>query len=344
MSVQKERTHCKQHKFEYKIFFRSWLEAANNEKKTRSSPCCFIQPYELYKERNFFCHIKNIRIKPSAGLIFVPYILRDYIEREHIENLLPKHCKTIILYSDGIIMDEEHCESLNMVCAFLPQIPNVRVKSFQLPENCTISETIEYQEIISTIVNNETSTLNRETCLMLFSNQKGHKTAQRWASVIQESKENEIVSVWGGIMEDVHACDLCKEQKKFESPKTSDCVAILITGPIQTWSMVLNLETNTEDGIEAELILFKDKVKLKQHSIGFIFISRLRTLLLDFDEEEIFKRLFPTVPLVKCSSYAEYGKTTAEVNNKRNSKEKRNCKNPWYNEHSIVILILTYSF
>lgn len=56
-----------QHKFEYKIiFFRSWLEAANNEKRTRG---CFIELYTTHHD--VITNIKNIRIKPSAGFFFL---------------------------------------------------------------------------------------------------------------------------------------------------------------------------------------------------------------------------------------------------------------------------------
>jgi len=75
-----------------------------------------------------------------------------------------------------------------MTCALLPQIPNVRMEVFKLP-NCydirsTIRKTNEYKKI-STIINHET--LNHETsiCFMLFCNLLGYSTAKNWASAIK---------------------------------------------------------------------------------------------------------------------------------------------------------------
>lgn len=95
-----------------------------------------------------------------------------------------------MLYSSGIIMENKEIEYHpfpNMVCAFLPQIPNVRIKTFKVTKRCMVSGTAEYQELIGTIVN-ETSTSNHETstCFMLFCNNLGHNTATRLASLIQK--------------------------------------------------------------------------------------------------------------------------------------------------------------
>ncbi|XP_011692430.1 PREDICTED: uncharacterized protein LOC105452746 [Wasmannia auropunctata] len=351
---------------------RSWLEAANDEKLTRGPYCL-----QLYTQHDFLCCIKNIRIKPSVGFFFIPTGIRYEIE-EHVETflpeLLPKRCEIIMLCSRYVILEEVMCQQYpHMVCAFLPQVPNVKVKSFELSENCNrnIWQTVEYQEIINTIINNEISTSNHETstCFMLFCNNFSYNlysycdtaigivTAKRWASAIQQSIKNKAVSVWGGVVENIHAqrarTGSCKAHRvePFEKSHTS-CVAVLITGLIRTWSTILERKCNTKKRIEARLMLFKDKVKLKKHSIGFIFTNKMRTGPIYNDapyneESMIFKRLFPKVPLVGCSDYiGEFGKTTAidEASEERNSKKKQNCKKSksWYKESSTVFLILTY--
>ncbi|XP_011695471.1 PREDICTED: uncharacterized protein LOC105454507 [Wasmannia auropunctata] len=350
---------------------KSWLEAANEEKWTRG-PCCFkFQQYTQYNNfvyipSEFIDSIRDIRIKPSAGFFFIPDEVIPTGIKVIVEALLPKNCEIIILGTNNIIIGEKmiHYSSANMVCAFLPQIPNVRVKSFKIPENCIIRKTAEYQEIISTIVNNETSTSNHETCFMLFCNLWGRSRAKRWASTIRErlSKENEIISVWGGVVKDLYAqrahTGLCKGQKRrfefFEMHYyyTPRCFAVLITGSVQTWSTILERKCNTKELIEARLKLFKDKVKLKKHSIGFTFMSpQCGADIHDkINEESIaFKRLFPKVPLVGLVGDDEFcgvfGKTTAvdEVNEERNDKKKQNCEKSksWFND-STVFLILTY--
>ncbi|XP_071561522.1 F-box only protein 22-like [Temnothorax nylanderi] len=337
---------------------RSWSEAANNEKWTRG-PCCFLQ--QDYTLRDFFHNVNNIRIKPSAGFFFIPCHTPRNIE-VHIEdiyiNWLPEHCKAIMLYSEGIIMDNYEMESRpSMVCAFLPQIPNVKIKLFESLEvgNCAVQKAIgkeaNYREIISTIVEHETSISNHEisTCFMLFCNYNGHKTAKHWASAVQQRKGDKIVSVWGGVVQDIYVQRTYKE-KPFHKIDVPYCVAVLITGPIQTWSTILDMKCNTKEQVEEKLKLFRDEVKLKKHSIGFMFVCRARGTTMYNEsnvESTIFKRLFPKVPLAGCFGYGEFGKNTIvdEVNEEKNDKEerkKRKKSKSWYNEFSTVFLIITY--
>jgi len=79
-----------------------------------------------------------------------------------------------------------------MTCAFLPQIPNVRIKLFKLPDyyNARNSEkkirkTNEYKKI-STIIDHESSNHETSICLMLFSNWCGYPMLTNWVSVIKK--------------------------------------------------------------------------------------------------------------------------------------------------------------
>lgn len=113
-----------------------------------------------------------------------------------------------------------------------------------------------------------------------------------------------------------------KRQTKNRLLKRMDiphCFAILITGSIQTWSMIVDRKYNTKERVEAKLKLFKDEVKLKKHSVGFMFVCQARGTEMYNEsnvESTIFKRLFPKVPLVGCFGYGEFGRTTTvnEVN------------------------------
>jgi len=56
-------------------------------------------------------------------------------------------------------------------------------------------------------------------------------------------------------------------------------------------------------------------VKLKKHSIGFMFTYNkypmiLRTSQTPPAESKIFERLFPKVPLIGCFGNGQFGKTT----------------------------------
>ncbi|XP_024873431.1 F-box only protein 22-like [Temnothorax curvispinosus] len=327
---------------------RSWSEAANNEKWTRG-PCCLLG-------RN----VNDIRIKPSAGFFFIP--CETPLDTEVIKMMnmyrdwLPYHCKTIKFYSDSTIMNNYEMEcNPRMVCAFLPQIPNVEIKLFEYSTSLqALAKAANPQKIISTIVEHETSISNHETstCFMLFCNRSGKHLAKHWASAVavQQRKEDKIVSVWGGIVEDLYMQRTCETIEFNNFTHVPYCVAVLITGPIQTWSTILDKECNTKEQAEAKLKLFRDEVKLKKHSIGFMFACRGRgsTMYNESNvESTIFKRLFPKVPLAGCFGYGEFGKNTIvdEVNEEKNDKEerkKRKKSKSWYNEFSTVFLIITY--
>jgi len=132
------------------------------------------------------------------------------------------------------------------------------------------------------------------------------------------SKGNKIVSVWGGVLDYVFVPRIHRLSKKprdrlLHRSHTPDVVAVLITGSIQTWSTVLEKKCNTEECVEARLKSFKDKVKLKKHSIGFMFVCVARENEMYYEtnvESTIFKRLFPKVPLVGCFGFGEFGRTT----------------------------------
>ncbi|XP_011868706.1 PREDICTED: uncharacterized protein LOC105562456 isoform X2 [Vollenhovia emeryi] len=282
----------------------SWLEAAYNEINTRGPHFAKARIDSV----KILTEIYEMRIKPSVGFCF------------------------FCTYDFSVINTE-------------PENPNVTVKLFSLINYCNIKITVDYQNIISTIGNCKTSVSSQgtenktSTCFMLFCKHNGLLTAKRWASVMQESTEAEIDSVWGGVFDKV----------LYNTNMTVDagCVAVVITGSVQTWSTILEKECNTEEQIWARLMLFKDKVKLKKHSVGFVYRSRIREKRLLHESYlivRICERLFPKVPIVGCTGIGEFGKTTGdEVNEEKNGKEDHKCTISWYNEHSIVILILTYS-
>jgi len=78
----------------------------------------------------------------------------------------------------------------------------------------------------------------------------------------QEFSGNKIVSVWGGISQDIyvlHWYDDLIRNRMWCGMNDDPIIAILITGPIQTWSIVLEKKCNTEEWVEARLKSFKDK-------------------------------------------------------------------------------------
>jgi len=116
--------------------------------------------------------------------------------------------------------------------------------------------------------------------------------------------------LWGGVV------DISYMQNSYwQMPY---CVAVFISGAIQTWSTIIDMKCNTKELIEKKLKSFKERIKLKKHSIGFMFVCTARGSTMHKKqnvESTIFKTLFPNVPLVGCFGDGEFGKNTMDFDN-----------------------------
>lgn len=75
----------------------------------------------------------------------------------------------------------------NIVYTFLPQISNVRIKSFKLKSLHSIRKTAVYREVISTIVNHKSMPSHEtSTCFLIFCNIWTYEKGCRWQSVIRK--------------------------------------------------------------------------------------------------------------------------------------------------------------
>ena len=94
-----------------------------------------------------------------------------------------------MLYVRGTIYNEIETEYYigfpTMICAFLPQIPDVKINTVTLKMFLPIKEEY-YNEIINMI--SETGSLSHDEsrCLMLFCNSEGYPTAKALVSLIQQ--------------------------------------------------------------------------------------------------------------------------------------------------------------
>lgn len=336
---------------------RLWLEAANSEKCTRS-PECFIQDYKSDLE-----YIKESRLKPSIGFFFIAD--KSPLNAEGcILDLLPQNCVAIMLYISGTVINNTEMEhsNLEIICALLPHIPNVKINAFKviekylLPimESEELSQGIKYVEFIKMIKETSVQNHDKSTCLMLFCNDKAYQIAMDLASTIKNSQDG-ITSLWGGVVDNIHTQYIrsnnpyTRKRDFIADRHTPYCLAVLITGPIQTWSTVVDKKCKTKEQVEGRLRLFKDQVKLKKHSMGFMFACKARGSAMYKQklnvESTIFKTLFPEVPLVGCFGDGEFGKNTIsaeEVEKKTRSKKKQKTYKTLYNEFSTIFMILTY--
>ncbi|KAL6422181.1 hypothetical protein ACFW04_010898 [Cataglyphis niger] len=290
---------------------RLWLEAANHEKFTRG-PECFIEHY----------------------LRFTGWIRES----------LPKNCKAIMLYTSGIIINNEEIEYNafpRMVCALLPEIPNVKIRTTILctefsPHSFSKFSLSLFEDHKKKLIDmiNETSIPNHDestSLIFLCNNLKSAKIATLLADAVQEySGEDRITSLWGGVVDNT-----------IYSRPEEYCIAVLITGSIQSWSVVIDKRYKTKEQVTKRLRLFKNQVKLKKRSMGFMFACKARGIGLYNEknvESTIFKTLFPEVPLVGCFGNGEFGKNTMPID----EMEKKINSKKWYYQYSTIFMILTY--
>ncbi|XP_012221754.1 F-box only protein 22-like [Linepithema humile] len=352
---------------------RSWLEAANNEKCLRG-PYCFIEHYKpvdicaSHEKRlaQSLDYIKESTIKPSIGFFFLSLETPHDI-KSRICELLPKNCEAIMLFTHSIILNNNEMEHPypNMVCALLPQIPNVKISVVKVTDRALGGDKYtEYMQMIEEASRQD----DESTCLMLFCNRYGHSMGSYMASLARLSNDERIISLWGGVVEEMQYVHINNERFIEEESNVAKpyCVALLLTGSIQTWSIVVNRKCKTKEQVEEKLKLFKQQVKLQKHSVGFMFACVARGKYMYHEENvesTIFKRLFPEVPLVGCFGNGEFGKDSTVYNPElsvlqyrkkfknvsknlyplcqRNYSTRRH-KSPWHNEFSTMFMILTY--
>lgn len=125
--------------------------------------------------------------------------------------------------------------------------------------------------------------------------------------------ENVVTSLWGGTVYRLSTFNIKKKKGIIDE---EDAVGVLISGLIRTWSIIVNINYDTEEQVEARLILWKAQIKLERHSIGFMFACQGRGEAMYNKanvESSIFKRLFPKIPLVGCFGDGEFGKNTISI-------------------------------
>ena len=332
---------------------RSWLEAANSEKRTRGPICliksCTSSNEEVDEEYVKVEIFKKLKIKPALGLFFTPPLSRFRKKDCHC-NILPSNCHTVTLTTRyGIVInDKEMQENVeNILGVFLPDLPNVTVKTVTLIDNILfkingISESKKkYIEEIKSVLDTAGKDTNTSKCLLLFCDRsQGRSSAIEIANSLKKCYKEDELSVWGGVVR----CGFVCNSKDSETPNDqctqfAFCTAVALVGPIDTWSLIVDRNHNTKEKVEQRLKLFRNRICLKKHSIGLMFAccARGENMFQECNvESSIFKKLFPKVPLAGCFGDGEFG-TNRIPNEPSNNKRTR-----WYNEMSTVFLIITY--
>ncbi|XP_020291169.1 F-box only protein 22-like [Pseudomyrmex gracilis] len=335
---------------------RIWLEAANKEKRTRG-PEYTIRSFTrgLIQE-----YLEPAWIEPSVGLYFITGLFDDEFVKNVQEGTvrLPRNYDSIILRISGIIVDDIEMESCSyshnqILSAYLPRIPNVQISTLIIPYGTLIVHqkerlTTRMTTLLNCIDKPSKQSDENSLCLMLFCDLDSREKAFTIISILKASCRNKRVSVWGGVVNRLH---VKQANKSFPSISLNRQITVVaISGRMQSWSVVVDVKYKTKQQVEEKLKVFKDQVRLKKHSMGFMFACRARGQNMYNEERNvestIFKRLFPKVPLVGCFGDGEFGTDSISVEQKKSKKNSThsNCSSNknWYNEFSTVFMILTY--
>ncbi|XP_068972795.1 F-box only protein 22-like isoform X1 [Bombus flavifrons] len=309
---------------------RSWLEVANDEKRTRGGPTTFMNIGRRYMKA-----IEKLRDKPAVGLVFKG-VHKASIRQDCLCRVLPRSCEIVTLSTFGILMENAEMERVlqKRVYAFLPEIPDVTMKVITVVSRDDYTQ--YYQQMKLAFFKDET---DRSKCLLLFCNQAGRALAQRTARILRICSGGVTPSVWGGVVKDLYVCNSKNISHDERCFSYAFCVGIIIVGAIDSWSIVIDEDCNTKELVEQKLESFKNHVSLRKHSIGYMFAccERGTNMFNERDvESTIFKKLFPEVPLVGCFGDGEFGENTIPSYNFNLEGDY------WYHERSTVFLIITY--
>ncbi|XP_078036540.1 F-box only protein 22-like [Augochlora pura] len=326
---------------------RSWLEAANDEKRTRG-PAYFIYKCKNLNEKWSMERVKTqcineLQIKPALGLFFTAHSVL-FTQRDCHCNVLPPNCTTVTLGTHGVVFNDTEIEANvdNIVCTFLPEVPDVTIQTFVIGDNSTTKQDVSvsisnYIDKIKEVLDQPQKTNHpfmNSRCLLLFCDLRGREFAIKLSDSLRKRCTVNNISVWGGTAKNLLVCN-AKDSENDRCGEFAFCVGITLTGAINTWSLLVN--SKIESIVRQRVKMWRNTVQLQKHSIGLMFACFARGKYLykkDKVESTIFKEIFPEVPLVGCFGDGELGTTSSFLGNFRNKE--------WFNVKSTVFLIITY--
>lgn len=330
---------------------RSWLEAANSEKRTRG-PTCLMRNvkdwrytpigWEGVKRYSIECS----QLKPSLALFFTVGHKSSLSESCHCDDL-PPNCHSVSLDTHGVVINdtargEENSD--HIVCMSLPDVPNIKtsILTFNLydwkdGDLTKLTKFTYHKQLKAAFETSSDSDSRKASCLMLFCDWDGRKIALHLLKSLGHWVPETRPCIWGGIAKNLSVCNSVNNTRVCKN--SANCIAIVLSGTkMRTWSILLDVYCDTQEKVEDELRTFKDRVRLKKHSMGFMFACRIRGRDMfdeNYVESTIFKQFFPEVPLVGCYGDGEFGKKMLNETSKKKPKK-------WYTSMSTVFMILTY--
>ncbi|KAI4485669.1 hypothetical protein M0802_012618 [Mischocyttarus mexicanus] len=302
---------------------RSWLESANDEKKTRG-PMCIARTYSNFNSKEYKALQKEIKecciVKPSFSMLFINVNIDNKIKKEccrkHLSfdwyspvigSFLPNRKKNTFL---GMFFPEETNIKVNTL-TFVPfkHIYGNEIYCHETKTKFNIS--FKNAEQLKTVFESVYSLdVSMRSFMILLCDRNGVLITTNLENALRNWFPNKRLPVWGGI---VDYLSIYNPMPLISTLKNSmQCIAILISGKeMHTWSTFLYCTCNNQKKIEKKLKHFKNNIVLKKHSIGFMFTSQSRNRFF-FLESTIFKQIFPNVPLVEHSGFGAFGGSDKE--------------------------------
>lgn len=173
-------------------------------------------------------------------------------------------------------------------------------------------------------------------CLILWCKTSSVKKLTNLIKNIADWYPTNKVVVWGGVAETLTICN--QNANLASCRKNVDFTFFFINDQnIEIESLFLDQNYTNKELIEEKFINLKDRTKLKEHSIAFMYTSLFS--LYDFSELEIFlfKKYFPNVKLVHTIGKEPFGGVGLSELFKKSEK-------PQLNKNAIhtALMILTY--
>lgn len=323
---------------------RSWLEAANNEKRTRGPMCLMREESKtevpitnwgnLIKES-----IQCSMVKPSLSLSFIAGHGIPFSERCHC-NSLPSNCGSILVNTYGVVINNSEKTENNgnyLVCMFLPDVSNIKVSTILFDLYDWETTLRNYCKQLTLAFKSSVNDNRKAICAMVFCDWSGRHIALNLLKYSKSWLPKTKSCIWGGITKSLTVCTTVNNTRVCKS--NSNCISVILIGTkMRNFSILLDANCNTKEKVEKSLKTFKDSVKLRKHSMGFMFACCIRGVKMFKEynvESTAFKQLFPNVPLVGCFGDGEFGANIL-------SETPTNGHIKWYNSVSTAFMILTY--
>lgn len=337
----------------------SWKAIADRELKKRNKPSWISCSKKL--KINVVQHSENIHYNnANIGIILYNYrrlspnkymclhkdtsclqrmTIIEYIAKEIAcgnENYCLLSCPKVVSY----LSSDTYSPSGSIFDGiFVPEIPGIRTTMFYCnpiklkKDNKVINDYIKPNEEIK--------------CLLLFALNDLHRSIENLFNALGLLSKPQEVAVGGGIIRGTKTFN--QNTQRIISTNDTFCIAFVkdknSDANFNSSSLVLNGNNFSNEEFEAELMKFKEKILIRNNSVGFRICCGAKWG--KEDESVIFNKIFPNIPLLGLEADGEIGWNCFNLkNDEENIESKRKkSKKPYpklQHEWSTVFVIITW--